>query len=357
MGRSKTSSTFEVCSTHIAMLAVIAGGMTRFLWVCVAATSNVCSRGKRRGARHAIMRHWKPQAAYGRWIALGLLILALGGVTLAVIGLVRRLSGSPEQWRIDIGAFGLLLLLMVSLLAAVWAAYRWIAALTLTYDIDRNGLYIRWAGNQASIPLEQIVTIDLGSGPVFLPLGLFQRVGTYWGRAFAGETPLYLYATQPPRDCLIVYTPDAAYAISPEDPEAFVQDLEQRRSLGATKPMQPALEYSRVFHYTFWRDGTVLALIVAAVFINLLALGLIAVAYPSLAPLVEMRFDATGELAELRPRHQTLFLPLAAFGLSLLNMAAGLSLYQRLPSGARLLQGASVIVQLLFLVAVVQILW
>lgn len=290
-------------------------------------------------------------------MALGLLIFALGGVSVAVVGLVLRLSGSPEQWQIDIGAFGLLLLLMVSLLTAMWAAHRWIAALTLTYDIDRNGLYIRWAGNQAIIPLERIITIDLGSGPVFLPLGILQRVGTYWGRAFASEAPLYLYATQPPRECLIIYTTDAAYALSPEDPEAFVQDLEQRRNLGATKPMQPSLEYSRAFHYAFWRDGTVLALIVAAVMINLLALGLIAVAYPSLAPLVEMRFDATGELAELRPRHQTLFLPLAAFGLSLLNTAAGLALYRRLPPGARLLQGASVIVQLLFLVAVAQILW
>lgn len=303
------------------------------------------------------MRRWKPRSANGRWIALGLLILALGGVTLAVIGLVRRLSGSPDQWQIDAGAFGLLLLLIVSLLAAIWSAHRLIAALTLTYDIDRNGLYIRWAGNQAIIPLERIVTIDLGAGPVFLPLGVLQRVGTYWGRAFASEAPLYLYATQPPGECLIVYTADAAYALSPEDPEAFVQDLEQRRNLGATKPMQPALEYSRAFHYAFWRDGTVLALVTAAAVINLLALGLIAVAYPSLAPLVEMRFDATGELAELRPRHQTLFLPLAALGLSLLNTAVGLALYERLPLGARLLQGASVIVQLLFLIAVAQILW
>ncbi|WP_041330409.1 PH domain-containing protein [Roseiflexus castenholzii] len=303
------------------------------------------------------MRHWKPRSAHGRWMALGLLILALGGVTLAVVDLIRRLSGSPETWQIDIGALGWLLLLIGSLLAALWSAHRLMSALTLTYDIDRNGLYIRWAGNQVIIPLDRIITIDVGAGPVFLPFGPFQRVGTYWGRAFTGEAPLYLYATQPPGECLIIYTADAAYALSPEDPDAFVQDLEQRRSLGATKVLQPSLEHSRVFHYAFWRDRTVLALVLAAMMINLLAFGLVAVAYPSLAPLVEMRFDATGELAELRPRHQTLFLPLAAFGLSLLNTTAGLALYRSLPLGARLLQGASVIVQLLFLVAVVQILW
>lgn len=274
-----------------------------------------------------------------------------------MIGLTRRLSGDPEQWQIDISAFGLLLLLIISLLAAVWFAYRLIAALTLTYAIDRNGLYIRWAGNQAVVPLEQVVTIDVGAGPVFLPFGIFQRVGAYWGRAFAGDKPLQLYATQPPDSCLIIYTADAAYAVSPEDPEAFVQDLEQRRNLGATKVLQPTIEYSRVFHHAFWRDGTVLGLVVAAVVINLLALALIAATYPSLAPAVEMRFDATGEVAELRPRHQVLFLPLAALGLSLFNTATGMILYRRLPTGARLLQSASVIVQLLFLVAIAQILW
>ncbi|MGQ9547514.1 MAG: PH domain-containing protein [Roseiflexus sp.] len=303
------------------------------------------------------MRRWKPQVTGGRWLAPGLLLLALGGVAGSMIGLTRRLSGDPEQWQIDISAFGLLLLLIISLLAAVWFAYRFVTAMTLSYAIDRNGLYIRWAGNQAIIPLDRVITIDAGSGPVFLPFGLFQRIGTYWGRAFAGEKPLYLYATQPPDSCLIIYTADAAYAVSPEDPEAFVQDLEQRRNLGATKVMQPSIVYTGMFHYAFWRDGTVLGLVVAAVVFNLLALALIAATYPSLAPVVEMRFDATGKIAELRPRHQVLFLPLAALGLSLLNTAIGMALYRNLPLGARLLQSASVIVQLLFLVAIAQILW
>ena len=59
-----------------------------------------------------------------RWLAPGLLLLALGGVIVAVVGLIRRLSGAPDQWQIDMGAFGLLLLLIISLLAAAWFAYR-----------------------------------------------------------------------------------------------------------------------------------------------------------------------------------------------------------------------------------------
>ncbi|HEU5086526.1 MAG TPA: hypothetical protein VFT99_03740, partial [Roseiflexaceae bacterium] len=68
-----------------------------------------------------------------------------------------------------------------------------------------------------------------------------------------------------------------------------------------------------------------------------------------------MRFDATGQAADVRPRHQVLFIPLAAFALLLVNLVLGLALYRRQTLSARLLQGASVIVQILFFVALATI--
>ena len=46
---------------------------------------------------------------------------------------------------------------------------------------------------------------------------------------------------------------------------------------------------------------------------------------------------------------------IAALGLSLLNTVVGLTLYRRQQLGARVLQGASVVVQILFGIAVVTI--
>ena len=68
-----------------------------------------------------------------------------------------------------------------------------------------------------------------------------------------------------------------------------------------------------------------------------------------------MRFNAAGEVTELRPRHQILFLPLASFGLILLNMGLGLIIYRREKTGARVLQIASVLMPFLFGVAVFSI--
>jgi hypothetical protein len=51
-----------------------------------------------------------------------------------------------------------------------------------------------------------------------------------------------------------------------------------------------------------------------------------------------------------------LFLPLAAFVVSLLNTGVGLTIYAREQAGARMLQLGSVLVQVLFAIAVLSIL-
>jgi hypothetical protein len=296
------------------------------------------------------MRRWKPKSSLGRWVALLLLLAALAGAAVIGVGLRRALSGPPESWPIDLVFYGQLLALLALLMFAGALLYRFISALTLGYDLDRNGLYITWLGNRVVVPLDQIQSVDVGLRDAHLPP--FRGIAYYYGRGRTAEgKPLYLFATEPPARCLVVYTLDEAFVISPADHEAFVQDLEQRRNLGATKPVASRFEPSRIFLYAFWNDATIRILLLVALALNLIMLGVLASRYPTLAPMIEMRFDAAGQAADLRPRHQVLFLPLAAFGLSLLNTVLGLLFYRRQQLGARLLQGASVVVQILFGIA------
>lgn len=299
------------------------------------------------------MRTWKPQPSIMLWIGIALLVAALIGAALVGSRLGTYLDGAPESWPVNLGLYGLVLLMLALLAASGALAYRIAAALTLRYELDRNGLYIVWLGNRAVVPLDQIQTVDLGVHDIRLPYGSLQRLGYTWGRARGREGRIvHLFATQAPQRCLAISTAAATYAVSPADNEAFVQDLEQRRALGATMPLQASVAPSRIFLYEFWNDRTVRTMLLVAFAINLLVLGLLAARYPQLAPEVQMRFDAVGEVVELRPRHQVLFLPLAAFGLSVLNTGLGLLLYRAQQLGARLLQGASIVVQLLFGIAV-----
>jgi hypothetical protein len=246
--------------------------------------------------------------------------------------------------------------LLVLLLLAGGLAYRAVAAWTLSYELDRNGLYIIWLGNRAVVPLDQIQSVDLGAVPARMPWRWIQGIGYYWGQGrMADGKLLHLFATQPPERCLLINAHHEVYAISPEGHDAFVQDLEQRRNLGATQTLTPSFEPNRMFLYSFWNDATVRGLLLVAFVLNLVVLGVLMARYATLAPVLRMRFDPAVQIADLRPRHQILFLPLAAFGLTLLNIGLGILVYRRQQLGARLLQGASLIVQILFGIAMLTI--
>jgi Bacterial PH domain len=284
-----------------------------------------------------------------------MLATLVGAVALG-LRLAQALSGPPEGWPVTFGLYWQIMGLLGLLLLAGALAYRTLAAWTLSYELDRNGLYIIWLGNRAVVPLDQIQSIDLGVVPAHMPWRWMQGIGYYWGQGRTADGKrLHLFATRPPQRCLLINARDEVYAISPEGHDAFVQDLEQRRNLGATQTLTPSFEPSRIFLYSFWNDATVRGLLLGAFVLNLLVLGVLMARYSALAPVLRMRFDPAGQVADLRPRHQILFLPLAAFGLTLLNIALGILVYRRQQLGARLLQGASLIVQILFGIAMLTI--
>lgn len=304
------------------------------------------------------MRRWKPRPGAGLWVGIVLLLLTIGGAVFLGLRLAIPLLAPPESWPIDLRLYGELVAFLALLALGSILVYRVLAALTLRYELDRNGLYITWLGNRAVVPLDQIQTVDVGLPAFRLPLGVIQGIGYYWGRGRIPDgRPLHLFSTRTPARSLAIYTNDAVYAVSPADHEAFVQDLEQRRNLGSTQMLSPTVLSSRIFLYAFWNDTTIRTLLLIAFGINLAVLALLAARYPELGSQVQMRFNELGQVTELRPRHQVLFLPLAAFGLTLFNTALGLLLYRGQQLGAQLLQGASVAVQVLFGIAVVTIIW
>ena len=304
-----------------------------------------------------IMRRWFPFSSINRWIGAVLLAITIGAAAYVASQLRTILAVPLEQWPVDLALYGRVVLFGALLVLCGALLYRVAAAFTLSYDLDRNGLYINWLGNRAVVPLDQISHVDIGLGEAARGWSPLSAIGYYSGqRRLEDGRFVHRFATAPIDRALVIHTAEALYAISPRDTEGFVQDLEQRRNLGAAKSLTSAIEPGRMFLYAFWHDPTVRMLLIVTFAINLLVLGLLFAHYGSLSPMIEMRYNATGEVTALQPRHDALFLPLAAFLLSLVNTAGGLILYQSQRLGARLLQGASVVVQLLFGIAVLTIL-
>jgi hypothetical protein len=306
------------------------------------------------------MRNWQPQSSLARWVATVLLVLTLAGSIFFLIEIANAVLLPPEQWPVNDRLYMVFLGFIALVSLSVYLAYRVAGAFTLRYSLDRNGLYIHWLGNTAIIPLGQITTIESGAG-YELPRGqvLARSIGFYRGQmALPGGRPLQLFGTASPisPQTLIVHTADAAYALSPVEPDTFVQELEQRRRLGVIQQLTPTIKRGGLLSYAFWADHTIFWAISGAVVLNLMLFGIAMLDYQQLPSLIQFRFDQEGNLAELRPRHQILFLPLAAATIMLLNAGFGLVLYSREVAGARLLQFGSIIVQVLFGVAIVAIL-
>lgn len=304
------------------------------------------------------MRRWRAKPGIGFWIALLLLLLTLAGV--AFFGLrvtLPFMQQPPVLWQIDLATYIDLLAFVALLLLSGVLLYRIVGVLTLAYEMDRNGLYIVWVGNRAVVPLSQVEAIESGAPQAVVPWWLFHIVGYYWGRGrTASGKLLHLFTTRSPTRSLVIQTASEAYAISPADQETFVQEMEQRRRIGAVKSLTPTVEPGRIFFYAFWNDQLIRWALILTFGLNLLLLGMLAARYPQLTTTIEMRFNAAGQATELRPRHQVLFMPLAAFVLSLLNTALGLSFYRQDRTGAQLLQLGSVVIQVLFGVAILAIL-
>ena len=301
------------------------------------------------------MRVWTPPPGIGRLIAIVLLLATIGGLGLVVWQLRQTFSGDPTQWQIGPDLFIRVCLLCALALCAGWLAYRLAAALTLRYELDRNALTIIWLGSRMTIPLDQIVTVDAGVRAA-TRLGPLQQIGAYWGRGVApGHVPVHFFTTRSPASSLTIYAAGVGYLISPSDQAGFISDLDERRKLGAARAVTATTSADRLFLSAFWNDPAVRWLLALVLMVNLAALGLLTLRYGALPQTLEMRFDSAGGVSGMRPRFQILFLPLAAFGLSLVNLLIGLVIFRREPDGARLVQGASLLIQLLFAVAVLSV--
>lgn len=308
------------------------------------------------GYREVYMRRWKPFAAHGRWLALILAIVFTGGAVAFFVLTRRHFVGAATAWSINLTFYAQFMAMLAMLTGAILAWLRFIQAQTLWYGIDRNAVYIASLGNTELVPLDQIRRIDFGTPVHHLSLRFIQGIGCYWGDGVAADdSTVYVRSTVPPSRCLFITTVSGVYAIAPSEIEAFVQDLEQRSNLGVTKHLAREIQYGPWLNTPFWYDRTNQLLFGISIGINVIAVGILAWYYPTLADMVQMRFDAIGDVAELRPRYQTLFLPLAALGVTAVNLFAALISFKYERLVAHLLLGASVVVQIMFFVAVVMV--
>jgi len=267
---------------------------------------------------------FRPGRALGLLLGLLFLALALGAAALGVIQLGRvGFSAWIAVW-IALPLLGLPLALVV--------AYRLHGVLTARYQLDRDGLLLRWGLSIERVPLADVLEVRPPApdeGPLRPGRGLWWP-GCLIGRRTIGDLgEVEFFATTGPEGMLLVRLPDRWLAISPSDRDGFRQAYVDAVRMGsleriAGQRLRPDFLFNRV-----WADRWAQALVLAGLTASLLLLAFLAFQASTLPTQVAFGFDPHGQPESLVPPTRLLLLPMIAGFCWLTDLVIGLWLYRR----------------------------
>ncbi len=292
--------------------------------------------------------HTDPQTGLRVGVAL------IAALILVDAGLIAWAATQPVTFATFVAG----LLVLMSLAAIGWIAYRLAGLIRSAYVLDRNALVIVWGETEQVIPTPQIEGVVLGEEV----RGRLRFRGVRWPGCWVGHGeiegigPVLFYATAPLEEQVLIRTPGLAYGISPEDRDGFLQVLHSRLQMGPTQLVEQS-SYGPAFAYwEFWGDRLGVGLLATGFLAVLALVGFLCARFPGLPPLLPLHFDAAGLPDRLGSRGEIFYIPLIGFVVLAVNGVLGGALYARERLGAYLLWGAGFLVQVLFWGAVLGIL-
>jgi hypothetical protein len=255
--------------------------------------------------------------------SLAIVLSALAGTAALVLALTRA-TGSQ---------FVLLIVLaLLFYLPLPVLVYRLFSLLRASYTLERDGLRLHWGLRSQDIPLPQVEWVRPASDLGFhLPLPLLRWPGSVVGARPVPDLGPVEFLAATTQGMLLLATPERVYAISPEDPRAFVRLFQRMIEYGSLSPIQPYSSRPAAFAERIWNDRLARVPLIAAVLLTLLLFVFVALMIPASGPLA-IGFDPSGAPYPPVPPERLMLLPvLAAFSL-VIDVVFGLYLYRSEPN-------------------------
>ncbi len=286
--------------------------------------------------------------------ALGYGIAAIAALAIGILAAIALVLLLPHS----IFTYLLITLALVMALAIGWLGYHTFALANTVYALDRNAFVIRHGLVREIIPMGNVQRVVAGTD---VAVGLrFRRIplpGWWIGQGFHPALgKVMFYSGVPLARQIIVVTADANYAISPRDRDAFLSAFRMRFQMGPTQPVQPVRLVPSFMNWPLWSDHVALVMILVAAAMNALLFAVGFARFPELLAGVVLHFSAAGTPDRFGTPDQALGPALIALILLVLNTAVALAIYLRGEKlAAYLAWGGSVLVQLLFLIAMLTV--
>ncbi len=294
-----------------------------------------------------------PPRRLGLLIGLGALIVLLG----VDAGLLAVLRANPLSFpgTLSLG------LLVASLPAIAWLAYRLYGLLRSRYVVSRNAIVVEWGDRRIVLPMPLLDEVRAGAevdAPALRPQGLAWPGSAVGTAAVEGLGQVeFLAATGKPGLVLLRHA-ESWLAISPADPQAFLETLKTFRLEGHAEEIEPESLLPAVQRWGLLHDRLALALIAAGGLSVLLLVGYLAAVAGQLPAEIALHFDGQGQPDRFGPPTGLLILPAIAGLTWLVNTLGGVWFHRRQTdrAAAYLLLGGTLLVQALVWVATVRLL-
>lgn len=259
----------------------------------------------------------------------------------------------PVGW----SSFLLLLVSFATLPVLVHLTVRTWGAFNLEYWLDRNALRVRWAGVRQVIPLNSIRRIVEGVDEMSPRPSLLDWPSPFVRIVEGGQgRRLVRLASVPLDQCLLIETDGGIFAISPEDPVGFLEELQALNRLGEASTL-PLVREQPTNYYALATESAAGRWLLLAGLIGCLALfGYLMILFPNLPEALVFHYNRQGVPDSIRPKNALFLLPVIGLLTYLTNTMAGL--WMRLQgqlSGAYLFWTGSLLVQALSLLALLSL--
>lgn len=280
---------------------------------------------------------------------LGTVLPALPAAIAAILAMA--LVARASTWPVSGTQFAAIVSVIVLFILAGLFAFWVYACYNLHYVLDSRGLTIVWGTLRHFIPMECIEELSAGRGEDRPYLRGLSWSGLHVGRGWLDDRETLFYSTHTsPEEIVYVRTQVATYAVSPQDPPRFIDEIErfkQAASSGGTELVQRDV----IGSHPIWADRMAQWLALAGILINLALWGYIFAIYPGLNETITIEFPPLGEITDVHSRSEILKIPAAALAVLVVNLIAGLGFQWRERAASYLLLTGSVFIQFLFWVS------
>jgi len=262
-----------------------------------------------------------PKRRPGLIFHAALIILVLAGVTF----LLLMAFGQPGGLSLILYLAGALLLLAT----LPFLAYRGYALLHAYYELERDGLRIRWGLRSLDIPITEVEWVRPPED-LLIPLKIpgFSTPGAILGESSHPDLGNIEFIASSAQNLVIVATMNQVVILSPDEKDEFIQRFNRTIEMGSLSPIAPHSAVPAVFLRQVTSDRLARVLIPLGFGLWFALLVLVSIVIPGRSA-ISIGYDPTGLPLEPVPASRILMLPILGILLYLVSLVGGAYIFRK----------------------------